>query len=97
MQFHFPHQPMLNLLKQTTLILNSPGVMFHHTVHQFASNCGECLATIILYLQKHMVTCYSNGNYSQLMHDHSCLFTVGTVVCNGIVENISIAVTVPMI
>ena len=44
-----------------------------------------------------MVTCYSNGNYSQLMHDHSCLFTVGTVVCNGIVENISIAVTVPMI
>ena len=35
MQLHFLHQMMLNLLKQTTLILNSPGVMFHHIVQQF--------------------------------------------------------------
>ena len=28
---------MLNMLKQTTLTLDSPGVMFHHIVHQFST------------------------------------------------------------
>ena len=66
-----------------------PSIQYHIMA---SNNCGECPATT----HSNMVTC--NGNYSQLMHDdHSCLFTVGTVVCNGIVETISIAVTVPMI
>ena len=65
-----------------------PSIQYHIE----ASNCGECPVTT----RRNMVTC--NGNYSQLMHDdHSCLFTVGTVVCNDIIDNVSIAVTVPMI
>ena len=42
-----------------------------------------------------MVTC--NGNYSQHISDHQCSFAVQTVVCDDLVGDVSIAVTVPMI
>ena len=41
-----------------------------------------------------MVTCYSSRNYTELLNNHPCLFTVKTVVCDDIVGDTSVAVTV---
>ena len=59
--------------------------------HIVASNqCGECPTTTTA----NTVTC--SGNYTQLTSDHPCSFAVRTVVCDDLIGDVSIAVTVPI-
>ena len=67
--------------------LSCPSIQYHIV----ACNCGECPVTT----RSNMVTC--NGNYSQQTSDHQCSFAVQTVVCDDLVGDVSIAVTVPII
>ena len=53
-----------------------------------SDNCGVCPTTTTT----NMAIC--TGNYTQLISDRPCSFAVRTAVCNGIVGDISIAITV---
>ena len=64
--------------------LNCPSI-FYQIV---ASNCGQCPDTTT----NTTVTCF--GNYTQLMSSRQCSFAVQAVVCDNIIGDVSIAVTV---
>ena len=67
---------------------NCPPYAFQYQI--IPNDCGECSTTT----GSNVVTC--SGDYTQLTRDTSCSVAVQTVMCDDLVGNISIMVTVPI-